>query len=157
MRLEQDVERRNLLGNMQHGFRKGIQATDALFILSQIIQYCNREGHNLVVAFMDLKKACDTVNRAKLWQIQERLGYGGNTLQVIKAMYLDTKTRDKLGYIVSEEVPVDMGLKQGCVLSPLLFALYISEIAVSLEDSGEGIVLQNERVKYHNPRPVLCG
>ena len=66
-------------------------------------------------------------------------------------MYVDTRTRVKLGDIVSEEVPVDMGVKQGCVLSPLLFALYISEIAVSLEDSGEGVMLQNERVKIIIP------
>ncbi len=44
-----------------------------------------------------------------------------------------------MGNIQTDQIPVEIGLKQECVLSPLLFALYISELSKKLQESGMGV------------------
>ncbi len=141
-RLTNDVEIRNLLGNIQHGFRKGWRTADALYILTQIIDTRKIEREptrkRLAGAFLDLKKAYDSVNRDILWETMESLGYGGKTLRIIKGMYTNVQTTITLGNITTERIPVDKGLKQGCPLSPILFALYIRDLGIQLEQTNKG-------------------
>jgi hypothetical protein len=142
-RMEEDVELRGLLGQMQHGFRKGWRATDAVFTLLQVIEMAKKshrtKDRHLCMAFLDLRKAYNSVNRKKLWQVMQQLGYGGKLLRIIQGMYKDLETTVSLGSITTEKIPVNKGLKQGCVLSPLLFSLYISELSKELEASGLGV------------------
>ena len=46
-RLEEDVEIRKLLGQMQHGFRKGYRCMDALFILTHLIESQKKKRKNM--------------------------------------------------------------------------------------------------------------
>ncbi len=136
-RLEADVELKQLLGKIQHGFRRGFQCADALYILNRIMaEHGQRPG--LAMAFLDIRKAYDKVNREKLWQKMEQLGYGGKLLRILKALYKDLTAVVTLDDVTSEPIRMSQGLKQGCVLSPLLFALYISDLGKQLEESGKG-------------------
>ena len=51
-----------------------------------------------------------------------------------------------LGSIESGSIALNVGLKQGCVLSPLLFALYIKEIGDKVTESGKGVQIGVERI-----------
>ncbi len=139
-RLEADVELRQILGKIQHGFRRGIQAADALYILNRIMAHQGQRP-GLAMAFLDIRKAYDRVNREKLWAKLEKLGYGGKLVRVLKALYQDLTTVVTLDDVTSEPVSMSQGLKQGCCLSPLLFALYISDLGQALEESGKGYSL----------------
>ncbi len=55
--MDRDAEARNLLGQMQHGFRKGWRSTDALFMLTQIIEMGNKAKKGIGLAFLGLRKA----------------------------------------------------------------------------------------------------
>ena len=138
-RLEESVEDRGLLGNIQFGFRRGKRATDALFILTQVMEMRKKAGKKIALAFLDVKKAYDRVWREGLWQTMRKWGYGGIILDIIQDLYAECDTVVRLGQYYSDPVKLEVGLKQGCVLSPLLFAIYIMELGHELENSILGV------------------
>ncbi len=144
-RLQEDVELKRILRKIQHGFRRGIQSADALYIINRILaQHGHRQG--LAMAFLDIRKAYDKVNRDKLWEKLRQLGYGGKILRILQALYKDLTAIVTLDDITSEPVRMSQGLKQGCCLSPLLFAIYISDLGKQLEQSGKGYEIDGIQV-----------
>ncbi len=138
-RITRDVEDRRVLGEMQHGFRQGYQTIDALYILTETVARRKKRGLDTAAAFIDIKKAYDWVDRDVLWAKLEELGFGIRVVGFLRGMYSNNTTRVKLGDIETEEIQIRIGLKQGCCLSPILFALYIQEISVDLMNSGERV------------------
>ena len=138
-RLEEDVEKKGMLGEIQFGFRKGRRTTDAIYILSQIIENRKRNGKKTALAFLDVKKAYDRVDRDTLWRVLSELGYEGKFLHVLQQLYKNTTAIAALGEVTSDKIPLNVGLKQGCVLSPMLFALYIKEVGDMLLRSEGGV------------------
>ena len=78
----------------QAGFRKGYSVTDHIYTLSAIIEkYLSRKGGKLYVAFTDLRKAFDSVDRASLFLTLVKAGLSGPFLNTIKAMYRSVVSR----------------------------------------------------------------
>ena len=98
----------------------------------------------MATAFLDIKKVYDWVDRKLLWKVVEDLGYGGRIVSLFIEMYHDTTTTVKLGVVETGEIPVEVGLKQGCVLSPMLFLLYLHELEEELMASGDGVWIGSE-------------
>uniref|UniRef100_UPI003AF6F7D4 RNA-directed DNA polymerase n=1 Tax=Thiolapillus sp. TaxID=2017437 RepID=UPI003AF6F7D4 len=72
----------------QAGFRKGYSTIDHIYTLSAVIEkYLSRKGGKLYVAFIDLQKAFDSVNRTSLFLSLVKAGLSGPFLNAIKAMY----------------------------------------------------------------------
>ena len=70
----------------------------------------------------------------------ERCGIVGRFLLFIQALYNGTSCRVKVGNSTcSAEFPVNAGLRQGCVLSPLLFSLYINNVVETLKRNECGL------------------
>ena len=137
-RLEEEVEERGILGEIQFGFRKGKNTYDAAFILRQIFDQGKRKK-STKVAFLDVRKAYDRVWREGLWRKMEGYGFGGKFLRVLKELYKEGTCRVNFGEIETDWFGVEEGLKQGCSLSPVLFALYLAELGERLVQSGLGV------------------
>ena len=67
-RLIQVVEQHRLLGEIQNGFRKGRTSSDNAFVLDTILWKEKARRKKVHLAFLDLVKAYDTVNRDILWR-----------------------------------------------------------------------------------------
>ena len=98
------------------------------------------------VAFIDFRKAYDSIDRSLLWLKLEDLGIGGNILNVIKSMYNDVEYCVRLNGINTEWFKVMNGLKQGCMLSPLLFNLFINNLVETINNLGLGVDIGQEKV-----------
>ena len=63
-----------VLPEMQCGFRKERSTTDMIFTVRLLQEKCREQNKNLYIAFVDLAKAFDTVNREMLWTVLSKFG-----------------------------------------------------------------------------------
>ncbi len=127
-RIQEATENSDILGEIQNGFRQGRRATDNLLVLETLIRKVKREKTPTYLALLDITKAYDRVDRQILWHVMEQMGFPELMMNNLKAAYRNPRSIVHFQDIKSEALPMRMGLKQGCVLSPILFALYIAEL-----------------------------
>ena len=140
-RLSEVVEVHNLLGEVQNGFRRERSMTDNSFILDSILMKAKAKKQKLHLCYLDISKAYDSVNRQILWSRLIAMGFGSSFLGCLKALYAGDSVDTVINGISTRPVYLRRGLRQGCSLSPLLFALYISDIGSDLTRSQEGFSL----------------
>jgi len=108
-----------------------------------------RREHNLplFLLFIDYEKAYDNVNRGKLWEIMDNK-IPNYLLNTIKCIYRNTKVRIKFNDgNFSEPIYTKRGVRQGCVLSPVLFNIYINKIIQEFKlVIKKGIPLNNRKI-----------
>lgn len=127
-RLDRWAETNGLRAPTQFGFRKGKGTRDAVFLLSHLIDKAGAGKKAMCVAFVDFKKAYDSVSRELLWKVLEHLGLHGKVLTIIKNMYSDVRLRVGTRAGLGEEFTSVVGVKQGDPLSPLLFGLFVDRL-----------------------------
>jgi hypothetical protein len=97
--------------------------------------------------FVDLRAAFDNVNREKLWELMERWSINGNVIDRLRGIYRETMATIRTKEGLSEEIKTRKGVRQGCVLSPILFNIYIAYLDKYLEERGIGrIKIGKERI-----------
>ena len=117
-----------LISNIQAGFREGFSTMDHVFTIVSIINLYQKMGINLYVAFIDYAKAFDTIWRDGLWYKLVKEGIGGKFLIIIKNMYQKSKSCVLVNGEKSQFFSSFAGVRQGEILSPLLFAFYINDL-----------------------------
>ena len=129
MRLESYLEGNQLLCEEQNGFHKERSCIiDNIMMLTMIGRKIIKKKGSVFGGFIDLKKAYDSVNRFALWNKLRSLSIGGKIFDSIQAIYSDLKCKVKVGDTCSDSFPVDVGLRQGFVLSPILFSVYVNDL-----------------------------
>ena len=141
-RLTEVVERHRILGEAQNGFRKGRSGSDSAFVLNSILWKSLAKKKKTHLAFLDLAKAYDSVDRDVLWEKLRKLGFGGKFLKSLQSMYKGDYVTCKMNGITTNPVYLGRGLRQGCSLSPILFALYIVDLSRDLHASNLGVLLR---------------
>ena len=116
-------------GEEQQGFRKGRWTTDGMFALRQLVEKRLEMQERMAVGFVDLEKAYDTVPREMVTATVRWMGVPEAEARMVEAMYERTKGRVVVGSGLSEEFPVNIGLRQGSALSPLLFNMVMELIS----------------------------
>ena len=90
----------------------------------------------LYAAFVDLTKAYDTVSRYGLWKILARLVCPPKFLTILHQLHEGQQGQVKHNGSLSGSFPVSNGVKQGCVLAPTLFSIFLS---IMLREAKEGL------------------
>ena len=130
--------KKNIFSKGQLGFLPGNRTSDALIILHNLIdKYCHKNGKVIHACFIDFQKAFDTIPRDRLLNKLLNLGLHGKVFQLIKSMYTGDETRIKVGSAMTDPIDINQGVRQGCILSPLLFNLFLSDFEESLDQFEE--------------------
>ena len=112
----------------QCGFRPGRSTTNQIFNLKQTFEKSWEYGKDLFACFVDLEKAYDRVPRDKLWKVLREFGVDVQLLLAIKSFYCRLEVCVRVNGKQSKPFHVGVGLRQGCVLSSLLFIVYMNWI-----------------------------
>ncbi len=155
LRLQQWAESRNMLPESQQGFRKNRGCTDAIHCLRLAMEAARTGGHELHMAFVDLSKAYDSVARAGLWSLLDRLGVPPKMLDAIKQLHEGAQAMVEVEGRLSEPFPLRTGVKQGSGLSPLLFNIYAAAVFWEWQREHQGDVthlwnLDGVLTRHHN-------
>ena len=80
------------------------------------------------MVFMDLEKAYDKIDRNALWQGLRIYDVGGNLLRAVQSFYKESRACLRGEYGESEWFEVNVGLRQGCMMSQWLFNMYMDGV-----------------------------
>ena len=135
--LEKRIRKMVKVDEMQFGFMPGKGTIDAVFILRRLQEEYRDKGKKLYMCFVDLEKAFDRVPRKVMeWAMRKR-GIPEIMVRAVMSLYTGAKTRVRVGSGLSEEFWVKVGVHQGSVLSPLVFAIVLDVVT---ESAREGLL-----------------
>ena len=135
--LSSRIDRARLLSDLQGGFRRRRGCREQSFLLlSSLYSAKRRRRGRVFCAFVDFRKAYDTVRHSILWNRLLSLGMGPKLVELLKSIYSKVKCSVRHGTNLSSFFDYLVGVRQGCVLSPLVFNLFIDELVKILAQGG---------------------
>ena len=143
-RLNTYLENHNLLCEEQAGFRKKYSTVDHIFSLKFLIDFylgCNKK---LFCAFVDYKKAFDSVNRLHLWHKLLQHGIDGRCIKIMYNMYSKAKSCVKVNNVLSNFFTSNVGVRQGENLSPILFSVFLNDLSQFMSTKFEGLATMSK-------------
>ena len=130
-------EENKILLEEQGGFRPRRGCPDQIFSLSELLK--NRKDISTYCCFIDVRKAFDRVHRNGLWTRLADEGIKSKMWRVIKSLYGNVQSCVLVEDSETDWFDVDTGVRQGCVLSPVLFAIFINGLAREIKAQNLGI------------------
>ena len=144
-RLTEFCLHKGILSPSQLGFVKGNRTSDPHIILNNILQkYCHRSKKKLFGCFVDFSKAFDTVPRDILLEKLKKHGINGKIFNIIQTIYLEDTVSIKIGNKHSSSFKTNKGVRQGCVLSPLLFNIFLADLQPILDGCGDNVKVDQQ-------------
>ena len=132
--------------DQQFGFKSGLSTTHCTFVLQETVAYFNYNHTNVYTLLLDASKAFDRVQYCKLFEKLIERQMSPLVLRLLLYMYTNQQLIVQWDNIKSDNFSITNGVKQGGVLSPILFAVYTDGLLSRLKDSGIGCVMGNQYV-----------
>lgn len=148
------------ISETQFGFRNGLGTRDALFGLQVLVQRCMDINKDVHIAFIDYEKAFDRIKHQKMMHVLRKVGVDDKDIKIIANLYWHQTANVRVENETTDDIEIKRGVRQGCVLSPILFNLYSEEIlAEALNESQEGIRINGEiinNIRYADDTVLLA-
>ena len=137
---DQHLEEHGLMEGSQRGAKKGCSGTvDNLLIDRVVTLDCQRRRRNLSMAWVDVKKAYDSVDHGWLGEMMVLHRFPKWMCKVISKLCKSWKTRivanTRHGWEVSDPIMFKKGLPQGDALCPRLFTICLNPVAWKISAS----------------------
>ena len=129
MRLMEFCLKNKILSKEQMGFIPGNRTSDAFIVLHNLINdYCHTKNNYIYGCFVDFTRAFDSVPRHKLFEKLIKYNITGKFYESIKNMYTNDLSCVKIGDKLTDTFQNTQGVKQGCILSPILFNIFLADL-----------------------------
>ena len=135
-------ESNDLIVDEQNGFRPGRSCTDHIYCLSSIIRNINADNLSTYCAFIDMRKAFDWVTRdLLLYKLMSQFELYRKLYDAMKSIYCNSSACVRVNNNCMDWFNITSGVKQGDVLSPTLFSMYLNDMAVGIKQLQCGVNL----------------
>ena len=115
------------LPDVQAGSRKGRETRDQMANIHWIIKKAREFQKSICFCFIDYAKAFDCVDHHKLWKILKEMGIQDHLTSLLRNLYAGQEATVRTGHGTTDWFQIK-GARQGCILSPYLFNLYVEYI-----------------------------
>ena len=134
--LSDALETTGRLSVEQGGFRRQRECAGQYIALYDLTRERARKGICTYAAFLDFAKAFDSVPISALLAKVKAIGCGGRNFQFITSLYQKCRASMINGSARGEPFDVSVGVRQGCPLSPILFAVFIDDLPRRVQWQG---------------------
>jgi endonuclease/exonuclease/phosphatase family metal-dependent hydrolase len=145
-RLSKWAEENGKLRDEQGGFRPNRRCVDQMFLLHETIASRREAKQPTYCAFIDVRKAYDTVWRDGLWHSLWELEVRGKMHRVLSGMFATMERSVMFEGRCSEPFSVELGVAQGAVTSPFLYACFVDGLLRELAESGLGVSIADVHI-----------
>lgn len=129
--------------DMQFGFKPGLSTALASTVFLETTDYYVGNGGNVYALALDATKAFDRVNYIKLFTLLESRNLNPCYIRYLLNNYIHQKLRVTYNGASSDWFGVSNGVKQGAVLSPTLYSVYVDNLLCKIRDQGLGCHIGN--------------
>ena len=124
--------------DLQFGFKKDLGCGPALFCFQQVVKYFTSRGSTVYVTAVDASKAFDRLDHRVLVRKVVLREVPACFIRIISCWYSKLFSSVRWHSVMSNEFRVLCGVRQGGILSPILFNLYVDELIKKLRRNGDG-------------------
>ena len=124
--------------DLQFGYQEQCSTNMCTWMAIETIDHFMRNGSDVFVCVIDMKKAFDTVQHSVLFQKLMNRGIPRIYIRLLMVMYSRQSANVRWNNEVSTNFPINNGVKQGAVLSAILFCVYINDLFQILRRNKSG-------------------
>ena len=123
---------------LQFGYKVGTSTSQCSWLVTEVVSYFLTRGTNPIITLLDCSKAFDTCKFSVLFTKLINKGLPPIVVRTLMVVYEDQYAWVKWGGARSSIFSIINGTRQGSILSPALFAVYVDELLQELRSLGVG-------------------
>ena len=137
----------SIVGEDQFFLIPGRTIFDNLVLFRDTLDYINLTDETGILVSLDQEKAFDRVDRSFLSNVLQKFGFGLGFQRWISILYHDAVMRVLVNGFLTDQIPLERGVRQGDPLSPLLYLLCAEVLASNMraETKIQGFLLPGAR------------
>ena len=127
-----------MTSNAQFAFKKCHSTSMCTALVKEAVSYYNGRNTNVYVCLLDATKAFDCVRYDKLFELLLKKDIPGTVIMLLLDSYTRQYAYMRWNNCMSTLIKMKNGVKQGGVLSPTLFCIYLYELLRRLRETDVG-------------------
>jgi hypothetical protein len=140
----------NLINEDQTCGVQGRNIQDNLMILRDVIDYVNLHNKEAAIVSIDQEKAFDRIEWKYMFAMMQKMGIPEFVRRWIEILYSNPTVTINVNNFITEPFQATRGIRQGCPLSPLLYAICFEGLANLIRGNNgvKGVILPGQLVQY---------
>ena len=149
------------LPDEQAGFKRGRGTRDHIANLRWLLESSREYQQDIFICFIDYKKAFDCVDLERMWITLKDMGVPLHLIILLKNLYANQEATVRTEFGETDKINIGKGVRQGCILSPILFNIYAERVMrEALVDYDGGVRIGGLRLtnlRYADDTSLLEG